>query len=277
MQDKKINLYLLQLFSVARRDFRIAASYKLRFAYQFLFIFFQLLIFYYLAKFIDVSSAKSIANSDVDNSTFAYFIFGICFLDISYILISSSSIQIEEFKRSGALEEIFILPINIFIYFLSTNIYPLILSLFKLCVYIITISYLFTVPEIDFDSYLILSLALFMGFICFIFMSVIACSITLLFYRGTVVSAIHNLMSTIFGGVLFPISLVNEKIFFIQYVLPIYPLLEIFRSHYNLVESPLSFNIFLLFINVLLYGFLSYILLVYSVKHAKLNGTVSKY
>ena len=267
-QEKKINLYTFQVLSVFTRDIKIALGYRFRFVYQFTFIFFQLTIFFFLAKFIDISSTGSITNNDKLYSTFAYFVFGICFLDISYVLISSSSIQIEEFKRSGALEEIFILPINFFAYFLSINIYPLILSLFKFIVYIICISFVYKVPEIDLYAFLLMILALFMGLLCFIFISIIACSITLLFYRGTVISAVHNLISTIFGGVFFPISIINEKIHFIQYFIPIFPLLEIFRGQYHLTESSHCSNISILITNVLLYGLLSYILLIYSIKKA---------
>ena len=266
-QEKNKFIYLPGTFSFYKR-YKNCFGYRFRFVYQFTFIFFQLTIFFFLAKFIDISSTGSITNNDKLYSTFAYFVFGICFLDISYVLISSSSIQIEEFKRSGALEEIFILPINFFAYFLSINIYPLILSLFKFIVYIICISFVYKVPEIDLYAFLLMILALFMGLLCFIFISIIACSITLLFYRGTVISAVHNLY-LLFLAVFFPISIINEKIHFIQYFIPIFPLLEIFRGQYHLTESSHCSNISILITNVLLYGLLSYILLIYRLKKQK--------
>ena len=99
-----------QIKSILIKDFQIEYSYKGRFIYSIFFIFIQLAIFYFFSNFLETNYTKNV-ESPVSN-LFGYFILGICFLDVSYTLISYVSMKIEEYKKIGIFEELFVLPID---------------------------------------------------------------------------------------------------------------------------------------------------------------------
>ena len=117
-----------QIYIIFKRDLLLSLSYKFRFIYTISFIFFQLLIFYFLSKFINVP--LFIDENTLIKNAFGYFLLGICILDLSFTIISTLSIQIEEFKKIGVIEDIFSLPISPVNYFITMQIFHFLSYLF---------------------------------------------------------------------------------------------------------------------------------------------------
>ena len=109
------------------------------------------------------------------------------------------------------------------------NLYPIIFSLFKLFVYIFFSSFLFDFSIIENIRYFQILLILFLSFLIFIGLSFISAAFSLAFYRGAWIYNIHNTLTILFGGVLYPASFINEAFTFFKYILPLSSIIESFR------------------------------------------------
>ena len=113
-------------FITFKKDFYIAKSYPVRFLILLFEIFFQLAILFFFAKFLESSFLQS-AVINIENF-FAYFLLGICVLDVSNTIVSYLSIQVEEYKKTGVFEELFILPVDSTNLLILSSAFPIFLS-----------------------------------------------------------------------------------------------------------------------------------------------------
>lgn len=267
-----------QIKSILMKDFLIEYSYKGRFIYSILFIFIQLAVFYLLSGFLEASYTKN-SESPISN-LFGFFIIGICFLDISYTLISHVSIKIEEYKKIGIFEELFILPVHPINLILMSNIYPVIFSLFKLIIYLAFGSIFFGIKLYEPINLLILILTISFGLITLISFSLIASSLSILYYRGAYISTIHNTISILFGGVLYPVSYIYKDLFFLELVIPLHSMLDLARyalDLYDMNQNDLTLNIFLVIIHSIIFTLLGLISIKFAFKKAFREGRISFY
>ena len=221
-----MSLFFSQIKSIFLKDLLIEYSYKLRFSYTIIFIFLQLMIFYFLSSFLDKTFQRDPA-SDVAN-IFGFFLTGICLLDVSYTLISHVAIKIEEYKKIGVFEEIFALPIEPVHFIIFSNIYPLLFSILKIFIYLIFGFIFFDLSIASLQEMYIIFFTFLISLFTFIGISLIACSFSILFYRGLFVSMIHNTLSILIGGVFYPVSIILN-FNFIEWFLPIVAVLELIR------------------------------------------------
>ena len=193
-----MSLFFSQIKSIFLKDLLIEYSYKLRFSYTIIFIFLQLMIFYFLSSFLDKTFQRDPA-SDVAN-IFGLFLTGICLLDVSYTLISHVAIKIEAYKKIGVFEEIFVFQLNqcISLFF---QIFTLLFSILKIFIYLIFGFIFFDLSITSLQEMYIIFFTFLISLFTFIGISLIACSFSILFYRGLFVSMIHNTLSILIGGV----------------------------------------------------------------------------
>jgi hypothetical protein len=271
-------MILNQIKSILIKDFLIEYSYKGRFIYSILFIFIQLAIFYFLSGFLEASYTKN--NDSPISNLFGFFILGVCFLDISYTLISHVSIKIEEYKKIGIFEELFILPVHPINLILMSNIYPVIFSLFKLVIYLACGSVFFGIELNESKNLFILILTISFGIITLLSISLIASSLSILYYRGVYISTIHNTISLLFGGVLYPMSFIYKDLFFLELFIPLHSMLDLARYALGLYEMDyhdLTLNIFLVIIHSIIFTLLGYISIKFAFKKAFREGRISLY
>jgi len=272
------NMILNQIRSILIKDFLIEYSYKGRFIYSILFIFIQLAVFYFLSGFLETSYTKN--NESPISNLYGFFILGICFLDISYTLISYVSIKIEEYKKIGIFEELFILPVHPIRLILMSNIYPVIFSLFKLIIYLLC-GLLFFGLEVDESiNLLILVFTISFGLVTLVSISLIASSLSILYYSGVYISTIHNTISLLFGGVLYPVSYMYKDLFFLELFIPLHSILDLARYALGLYEmnnQDLIINIFLVIIHSVIFALIGFISIKIAFKKAFREGRISFY
>lgn len=263
---------LMVFYNIFIKDFKIALSYKFRFIFTFVFIVFQLLIFFYISKFLGQHNTGIM-------ETFGFFLVGICFLDISFTLISYLPNSIEEDKRSGVFEIIFTMPISLEKYLIYRHSYPILLAFFRLFAYLFFGFYLFNL-NIFFENILLTLLSIFFGFMSFIGISLIACSVALIYHRGSVIQLIHNLTSVLAGGVMYPTSLISEYFQWIAYFLPIYTLLNIVRDSLGIVrieDEDIYLNFYILCLQGVVYFSIGLILIIISKRLSLKSGSISQF
>lgn len=267
-----------QIKSILIKDFQIEYSYKGRFIYSIFFIFIQLAIFYFFSNFLETNYTKNV-ESPVSN-LFGYFILGICFLDVSYTLISYVSMKIEEYKKIGIFEELFVLPIDPVKLIFISNIYPIFFSLFKLMIYLAFGSVFFGIKLFEPMNIVILIFTLLFGFITLLSFSLIASSLSILYYRGTYISTIHNTISLLFGGVLYPVSHLYKDLFFLELLIPLHSILDLSRYALGLFEMntiDIKLNIFLVIIHSLVFSLIGLISIKFAFRKAFDEGKISLY
>lgn len=266
-------------FVTFKKDLHIAKSYPLRFIILFSEIFFQLLIIFFISKFVGIS-IENPENSEFNNF-FGYFLIGIFILDFSNTIISYSALQIEEYKKIGILEEIFILPISgLSIFFYSFS-FPIFLAITKMIIYFFVLYLgIDSIGNFSLQSFLFFVVTIMLSIVIFSGISLIACSITILFFRGSWVSIFHNMISIFLGGVFYPPQIITENLTFIYHFIPIYNILEVLRSLFSIKDiSFFSMNeIFLnLSLQAIFFLILGYKLLDFSIKKSMMNGKISHY
>ena len=250
-------------------------SYKISFIYDFISIFLKVLILFFISQFIEIDQQLSI---DIE-SYFSYAIFGLCFLDVLTLIVGSAPREIEDMKKTGILEEIILLPMGNYAAIFGCNLYQVLISLLKVIIYLIFGSILAGYPLIDFQYFFYFTLTLFLVLSSFVFISLIASSLSIWFAKSSLVPILYVTSSLILSEIYFPKELLYEELSFFSVLFSLSPSLENFRM---LNEAGFNYEIFTgnlihLFILNIFYGLSSILMLKHAVKYAKSNGSFLYY
>tara|TARA_B100000575_G_C23112902_1_gene643041 strand:- start:149 stop:970 length:822 start_codon:yes stop_codon:yes gene_type:complete len=271
------NLSLVNLISIIfLRDFNIAKSYKIRFLFSIFYVFFQILIFYFLTAFITDQENSILSNKNL----FVFFAIGICFLDISQLLISYASRQLEEFKVSGLYEEILSLPISGSIYHLCSNVYPLLFAFYRYCLYLFFINLFIEDLNLSINSFAMLFFIFIIFMISNIGLSLISISITIAFHKSAFFSSLFGVFAALFGGVFFSAQTLPDTIQFLSLILPIQTALDLSRGILNtdlINMSNFYEKIIILSGYAFFYIFIGLIILNLAIKYNKISSQTSNF
>lgn len=259
------------------KDFKIAISYKAQFAFSIISIFITILTFFLISKLID--SGNSIYLEEYSSYMF-FLIFGVIGAEISMILITNPSKNIREMQLTGVFEELIASGKDISAIVLSTFIYPTAWLSLRIMVYIIAAVFIFNIGiELSNLSYVTL-ISLLVFVISMIGVGLISISLIITIKSGNFIGTMYLSISSLLGGVAYPISVLPEKIRFMSELLPTTHFLNIFRL--DAINTELTFaeisNDFklLLFLSLLLFLFGLYLLKI-SMKIAKRQGSLLFY
>lgn len=260
-----------KLYAIFRKDLLIKISYRFSFIYDFVSIFLKVIILYFISQFIFIDQEYSFPN----NSYFSYAIFGLCFMDIMTSIVGSAPREIEDMKKTGVFEEIILLPIGNYAAILGTNIYQVFLSIIKVIIYFIFGSFISGTFLIDISNLLNFIFTLFLLLMSFVFISLIASSMSIWFARSSLIPALYITLSLILAEVYFPKDLLYDELSFFSAIFSLMPALENFRMFSDLnFETQIYFEniIHLIFLN-LIYGVVSIYALKKSIQFSKSNGS----
>ena len=263
------------LYESFLKDFKIAISYKAQFAFSIISIFITILTFFLISKLVD--SGNSIYLKEYSSYMF-FLIFGVISAEISMILITNPSKNIREMQLTGVFEELIASGKNISAIILSTFIYPIVWLSLRVMVYIIAGVFIFNI-ELSSLSYITIISSLVFA-ISMIGVGLISISSVITIKSGNYIGTMYLSISSLLGGVAYPISVVPEKIRFMSDLLPTTHFLNIFRL--DAINADLSFteisNDFrlLLFLSLLFFSFGLYLLKI-SIKIAKKHGSLLFY
>lgn len=261
--------------AVFLKDYKIAISYKFRFLSSFLLIIFQILVFYFFANFF---------NSMIDDSRtkveyFSFVILGICMLDIFMSITSSISLSIEEYKRSGMIEELAAAK-NFYFTALSSSIYPILFSFYKLLAYLIFSIIFFEMNMISNSNIIPFLAVFFLLIISSVGIALLSASFAILFYRGGALSTIFSALSVLLAGIHYPISILPEPLNMFSFFLPLYPALELFRDQFGINAFGGGDNLLMLqilILNASIYFLIGSYFFKYVVSVAKRRGDLLHY
>lgn len=269
---------LTQYLAFFKKDFLNAYSYKLQFFGSIFSIFFNIFIFFNITNFLAGDSLE--INTYGNNNFFPYILLGICLMDLSIIMVSTLSNEIQNYKLTGTFEEIFILPISNIATLLASYFYAVSYGLIRLFSYLFIAIFFF-----EFNSYAIADLGhiivcIILFFISYIGIGLIAASFSIIFHKANFIPAVHIAISLLAGGVFYPPSQISPVFELVSYFLPIVPTLSIFRNLYaydiNNLQN-LTTDFYLLFGQSIFYFLIGLFLCKYSLARARKLGTLLYY
>ena len=218
---KFFSLFFLGL----KKDLLNAMSYRIQFFGSFLIIFFNLIIYYYFLEFIGASRLE-----EVQLDYFKYIFVGLLITDFSVIIVRSLSGPITTYKNQGIFEELMSLPVSEIQIILNSLPYALFNGFLRVICFMLFYIILYGLPVVDIGHLFILSGSLFLFILCSCGVSLIFTGITLVFHRGEGLPFIYSAVSTLFGGVFYPVSIISEKLNIIANILPIKHMIEVIRG-----------------------------------------------
>ena len=265
------------LFGTFLKDFKIAISYKAQFAFSIISIFITIFTFFLLSKLID--SGNSIYLEEY-NSYMFFLIFGVMSAEISMILITNPSRNVKEMQLTGVFEELIASGRSIYEIILSTFMYPIAWLTFRVLMYIFAAIFIFNI-SINLDKLSYISLFALLFFVTsMIGIGFISISSIITIKSGNYIGAMYLSLSSLLGGVAYPISVLPSEIRFISELIPTTHFLKIFRK--DAMESSLAFSeisyhfIYLFFLSLVIISFGFYLLRI-SIKIAKKHGSLLFY
>ena len=260
---------LKKIKSIFIKDIQIAKSYKFSFITQYFVLFAQILFFYLISLYLD--------RALTDFSKLNYFLFiltGMCVYDFGQSIINYGPKELLSMKQSGVLEEIILLNISNFIFFMGINVYQIFVSIIRLIIFLFIIVMFFdgTLNILE-TTLLIISLLIF-AFSC-IFIGIIGSAFTMIFYKANIFTTIFIFLSLLFSNVYYPSEIIlNGALEPVSQILSFTPMIEIFRSMVS-IESSMNYfylNLIHLILLTFAYGVASYIAFGFAIKNSKKNG-----
>lgn len=217
------NLWLLVFF----KQLSIEKTYKTSFFLQFLSIPITILSWFFLSKLIDT-------NSPFLNQDYSYLVFviiGVASLDLCISIINYVLIRLREEQISGVLEEIFVANTSVHKYIFALTSYPTVLSLIRLSIYMLI---LFFISSSSFSlTNLLLALpVIFLSILSVTGFCMAAAALVLLIKKGGFLSRGFITISSLCGGVIYPINLLPTDIQFISNIIPVTQLANSLRQSF---------------------------------------------
>lgn len=268
---KFFSLFFLGL----RKDLLNSLSYKIQFFGSFFIIYFNLIVYFYFLEFVKINS---IGQQNLDY--FKYIFVGLLLTDFSMIMVRSLSGPITTYKNQGIFEELMSLPISELEIIFNSLPYALFNAFLRLLCFLIFYFALFGISFIDFKYFCMIMISLMLFIICSCGVSLIFTGITLIFHRGEGLPFAYTAISTIFGGVFYPASIISDNLFLITNILPIKHIIEVVRgltgiSDYS--QNDLLFNILMLFMLSIFLMVSGFLVWKHALKTAKKQGSLYIY
>lgn len=263
------------LWAFLRRDLLNAASYKLSFGYSFLGIAFSTATFYFLSGLFGSNPVRGL--EEYGGRYFPFVLVGIALTDYLATAIHSFSAQIREGQLTGTLEPLLLTRASLFTILLGSSLYPFCFTTFRVLGYFL----LGVALGVSFSGANFLGAFLIFGLtiISFGALGIGSASFVMVFKRGDPVGWVFTSLSSLLGGVFYPVSVLPAWLSEISFILPITHALRGLRRCL-LTKAPISavlpelailagFVALLLPLSISIFG--------WAVRRAKRDGSLAHY
>src|SRR5271169_2686565 len=256
------------------RDLRIASTYRGPFVLEMVEALFGAAMFYYVALFVDSPQLRQALPQGT--SYFAYSLVGFVFFDYLHTALDSFDHSLEEARDTGTLEPLLVTQVSLPVILVGSATYPFALTTLRIAVYLGWGSALFGFPlrSANWVSVLVVLLATLLSFSG---LGILSSAYLLLFKRGNPSKWFFLGISSVVGGMLFPVSILPKWLQVVAHLNPVTYALDAMRAALldgvglSFVAHPLL--ILLLFAAALLPT--SMLAFSWALRRTKMNGTLS--
>ena len=156
-------------------------------------------------------------------------IIGVASLDLSVSILNYVSRSVREEQITGILEEVGLLKVGYYSYFSFTTIYPFVISIIRMSIYLIFLL-MTNFITISFFDVLLIYFAMLLCLLAMNGIAIIASSSILLFKRGNFISSIYISACGLIGGIIYPTTVLPNWLEMLSNIFPTYHLANASRS-----------------------------------------------
>ncbi|MDD2665474.1 MAG: ABC transporter permease [Methanocellales archaeon] len=263
-------------FSFIIRDFVLQTSYKFELFLRLFFMLFSILTFYFIAKLIGGTGLQYLEPYGGDY--FSFVLIGIAFSGYLTTALRGFSESIRGEQMMGTLEAMLVTPTNTSTIITLSSLWSFIFTSLRVLIYLLIGAFLLGVDMSNANLFAAM-LILILTIICFSSIGIISASFIMILKRGDPINMLFMSTSELFGGVLFPITVLPEWLQTVSHLLPITYSLSGMRhallQGYSL--RALAPDIIALAVFTVVLVPLGLLAFTYAVKKAKVDGTLVQY
>jgi len=256
------------------RDLSIARTYRTVFVLEAIEALFGAAMFYYVARFVDTPELQR--SLPQGGSYFAFSLVGFVFLDYLNAALDSFDRSLEEARDSGTIEHLLVTQTSLPVFVAGSAVYPFIATTLRIAVYVAWAAALFHFP-LRGANWLAVLVVLGISLLAFAGLGILSASYLLIFKRGNPAKWFFLGISSVAGGMLFPVSILPDWLQLVARLNPVTYALEAMRGALLGGESVLAIwrplLILLVFAVVLLP--LSMTAFAWSLRRTKTTGTLT--
>jgi ABC-2 type transport system permease protein len=273
-QTLQFNLFIAQAF--LKRDTLNELSYRFSFLLQLLGILFSIGVFYFIAELFGEAATPYLEQYGGDY--FSFVLIGIAFSGYFGVGLSGFSNSLRRSQTTGTLEAMLTTPTSLSTIIISSSLWDYLLTTVRVFIYLFIGVTLLGV-ELQDGNYFAAIIILILTIITFSSLGIIAASFIMVVKRGDPITWIVSSLSSLLGGVYYPIEILPEWMQLLARLIPVTYALEAMRL--ALLEgasiSTLYPDILALIIFSVLLLPLSLFSFRFAVNRAKLDGSLTHY
>ena len=209
------------------RDLAIARTYRTIFVLEALQALFGVATFFYVARFVDSPQLERALPQG--GSYFAFSLIGFVFLDYLNAAMDTFDRSLAEARDSGTLEHLLVTQTSLPVILAGSTIYPFVATTLRIAVYVAWGTLLFGFPLQD-ANWLAVAAVLLATLLAFSGLGILSASYLLLFKRGNPAKWFLLSLSSVAGGMLFPISVLPDWLQFVARLNPVTYALDAMRA-----------------------------------------------
>lgn len=217
---------LRKIFAFVKRDFLQDTSYRLSFVMSLFGIMFSCLTFFFLSKFFEGAQVATLV--PYGGKYFPFALVGIAFYSFLGVGLQSLADSISRAQQTGTLEALLVTPTGMTTIIFSSTLYPFLFASVRVFVYLFLGVSVFGVV-LDQANVPVALLVLALSTAAFTAMGMLSASFVMLFKKGNPAGWVFGGVSTILGGVIFPVQVLPGWLQQVSWLLPISHSLEAMR------------------------------------------------
>jgi ABC-2 type transport system permease protein len=218
---------LRDLLLFFQRDLRIASTYRGPLVLELFEALFGAAMFYYVARFVDSPQLRDSLPSGT--SYFAFSLVGFVFFDYLNAAVDSFDRSLEEARDTGTLEPLLVTQVSLPVILAGSAAYPFVATTFRVAVYLAWGSLLFGFPLRQ-ANWISVAVVLIATVLSFSGLGIFSSAFLLLFKRGNPSKWLFLGVSSVVGGMLFPVSVLPAWLQVIAHVNPVTYALDAMRA-----------------------------------------------
>jgi ABC-2 type transport system permease protein len=209
------------------RDLRIASTYRSPLVLELIEALFGAAMFYYVARFVDSPQLRQLLPQG--SSYFAYSLVGFIFFDYLHAALDCFDRTLEEARDTGTLEPLLVTQVPLPVILVGSAVYPFVVTTLRIAVYLAWGGLLFGFPlrSANWPSVLVVLLATLLSFSG---LGILSSAYLLLFKRGNPSKWFFLGVSSVVGGMLFPVSVLPDWLQVVARLTPVTYALESMRA-----------------------------------------------
>ncbi|HXP79457.1 MAG TPA: ABC transporter permease [Verrucomicrobiae bacterium] len=274
--SQQFALTLRKLALLFRRDLAVARSYRAAFLIEIFQALFGSAGFYFLSRFVQSPTLER--SLPPGTNYFSFALVGIAFFDYLSVGLSTFDASLQEARQNGTLENLLVTQTSLPVILAGSSLYPFVLMSLRTAIYIGWGAVLFGFP-LQGANWLGALLVLGASVLAFSGLGILSASYLLIFKRGNPVNWAILGLSTVVGGMMYPISVLPVWLQYVARLIPVTYSLEGMRAailgHASTRELLPPIAVLLLFAALLLPA--SFAIFSWALRRTKITGTLTHF